>query len=140
MLRKFVRLPHPRQMLLLEAALRLVFAQLLTRLVSGRHLTRYLGLRSAAASRAEPQESMRVAHEVRWAVAAAAHYLPTKPSCLPQALAARWMLKRRKVKSTLFLGVARQDGPTAHAWVRVGDAIVSGECAAETHAVVASFS
>jgi hypothetical protein len=49
--------------------------------------------------------------------------------CLPRALAAHAMLRRRGIASKLCLGVARDgDEFTAHAWIEVGEQkIVGGE-------------
>jgi Transglutaminase-like superfamily len=49
--------------------------------------------------------------------------------CLPRALAAHAMLRRRGIASTLCLGVAReQNAFDAHAWVEVGaKRIIGGE-------------
>ena len=48
--------------------------------------------------------------------------------CLPRALAAHAMLRRRGIASRLCLGVARKEGElAAHAWVEIGnDKIVGG--------------
>lgn len=53
--------------------------------------------------------------------------LPFQCSCLTQALAGQWMLRRRKVASVLHVGVAKP-GPeiTAHAWLTAGDRVVCG--------------
>ena len=41
--------------------------------------------------------------------------------CLPRALAAQAMLRRRGIASRLCLGVTREGGPlAAHAWVEIG--------------------
>lgn len=52
-----------------------------------------------------------------------------KNVCLVQAFAARWMLQRRKIDSSLSIGI-KQDSEkimSAHAWLMVGNhAIVSG--------------
>jgi hypothetical protein len=48
--------------------------------------------------------------------------------CLPRALAAHAMLRRRGIASRICLGVARHGGElAAHAWVEIGkDKIVGG--------------
>jgi hypothetical protein len=48
------------------------------------------------------------------------------------------MLRRRGIRSTLYLGVAR-DPITAHAWLRVGALNVTGGQDVARYAVVASF-
>ena len=47
--------------------------------------------------------------------------------CLPRALAAHAMLRRRGIASRLCLGVARESGAlSAHAWLEVGDDTIVG--------------
>jgi hypothetical protein len=63
-------------------------------------------------------------------VAGAVDYVGSKTGalCLPRALAAQSMLRRRGIASRLCLGVAR-DGRSlsAHAWVEIGEEIIIGE-------------
>ena len=81
---------------------------------------------------------------VRWAVQTMARRHPLRPRCLARAMAARLMLSRRGIPSTLFLGLRRR-GPRsrsemlAHAWLRAGDLPVSGG-RGKTWKVVGRFS
>lgn len=48
--------------------------------------------------------------------------------CLPRALAAQAMLRRRGIASRLCLGVARADRSlSAHAWVEIGGKVIVGD-------------
>lgn len=70
-----------------------------------------------------------LASEIGFAVRRMADHTPWQSACLPQALAAQRMCRRRGLGSTLYLGMARS-GDTeieAHAWLRCGDAILTGE-------------
>jgi hypothetical protein len=75
---------------------------------------------------------------VAWAIGAAAGRVPWRAGCLEQAIAAKAMLRRRGIASTLYLGVTR-DPVGAHAWLRVGDVNVTGGRDVARYAVVASF-
>lgn len=101
-----------------------------------RVLARRLGVRHAEtpANVSVDPASGRVA----WAIAAAARRAPWRSECLEQAIAAKAMLRRRRIASTLYLGVAR-DPFAAHAWLRVGDTNVTGGRDVSRYAVVASF-
>ncbi len=62
--------------------------------------------------------------------------LPWKSNCLVEALAARAMLRRRRIASVLHFGVTRSEGRlTAHAWLEAGEGCVCGgrEAAGFTH-------
>jgi transglutaminase superfamily protein len=58
---------------------------------------------------------------VLWAIDTAAAKSRSETLCLPRALAAHSMLRRRGITSRVCLGVAREQGDlAAHAWVEVG--------------------
>jgi Transglutaminase-like superfamily len=65
---------------------------------------------------------------VRMAVMAAARNVPWNAACLPQAMAAKAMLKRRGCGSSLHLGAGfnGQGQLIAHAWLVAGGTIVVG--------------
>ncbi len=60
-----------------------------------------------------------LAAEIGWATVRAARHVPFKAVCLPQAMAARIMLRRRDVPSVLHFGAAkgRNKQIDAHAWL-----------------------
>ena len=88
-----------------------------------------------------PQEAtiIRQVVWVRWAIETAARHLPWKPVCLPQAVTAQWMLRRRGIPSTVYLGADPARGYDAHAWVRVGALVVTGGPGQDRFTVVSSF-
>jgi len=76
---------------------------------------------------------------IKWAVAAAARILPWNPVCLPQAVAAQWMLRRRGIPSTFYLGTDPANQYAAHAWVRAGRIVVTGGDDPRRYTVVSTF-
>jgi hypothetical protein len=125
---QFWRLQPPRRIILLEAAGRLLLAQVSIHTIPFRWLTGGLGV-----ARAESPEMLRSEDElhvrqVAWAIHAIVRHLPRRPKCLVQGVAAQWMLRRRRIASTLYLGVARDlsSNLSAHAWVRCGNVYVTG--------------
>lgn len=66
--------------------------------------------------------------KVGWAVEQISYRTPWKSKCLVKALTAQIMLARRKISSTLYLGVAKykDNKLLAHAWVRSGQIIITG--------------
>ena len=68
---------------------------------------------------------------VRWAVQTVSRRHPLRPRCLARAIAARLMLSRRGISSTLYLGLRnrdprRQSEIVAHAWLGAADLPVVG--------------
>jgi hypothetical protein len=87
-----------------------------------------------------------VAEEVGWAVTRAARHVPFNAVCLPQAMAARIMLKRRGVDSVLHFGarigqdkIGRDKPIDAHAWLDAAGVEVTGYPVANTFAEIACF-
>jgi hypothetical protein len=121
---------------LAEALVYLAVARAAVLALPFRVLARRLGVQCAetpATAVADP-----ALRRVAAAIAAGARRAPWRAGCLEQAIAAKAMLRRRGVESTLYLGLAR--GPVAaHAWLRVGSLNVTGGQDVSRYAVVASF-
>jgi hypothetical protein len=86
-----------------------------------------------------------LAEDISWAVTRAARYLPFKAACLPQAMAARVMLKRRGIDSVMHFGTAKGIAKgsakrlDAHAWLNAAGVDVTGYPAAKGFAEIACF-
>jgi hypothetical protein len=126
-----------RRMYLREAAVMLIVARLAVRFVAPARVF-------AWADRPLRRIHRFAADEVNW-ISWAVEYLGARPwtnaLCLPRALAAHAMLRRRGVASRLCLGVARRDGGelTAHAWVEIGKDKIVGGGSAEAFTRLAEF-
>jgi hypothetical protein len=114
-----------RRKLRIEALIALVIARLAVRFVSAPRLLAWAARPPGHPQRfANPDLPALVAEAVdrvgsrRWVNAV----------CLPRALAAQAMLRRRGIASRLCLGAAR-DGKSlsAHAWVEIGRDVIIGE-------------
>jgi hypothetical protein len=136
---RFLRLPPADRRLFIEAAGALTIAGLLLRIFPFARLSRRLGTHMAESPEDEAPSLTATAGRVQWAVETAARILPWNPVCLPQAVAATRMLQRRGIASTLYLGIDPAADYDAHAWVRVGDVIVTGGPSPDRFSVVSSF-
>jgi Transglutaminase-like superfamily len=125
-----------RRVYLREAAVMLVLARLAVRFVSPARIFAWADRPPRRIRRFAVDEIGRVS----WAVES----LGAKPwmnaLCLPRALAAHAMLRRRGIASRLCLGVARNDGAlAAHAWVEIGKDKIVGATEAEAFTRLAEF-
>lgn len=78
----------------------------------------------------------------RRAIRKVARSLPFEPGCLAMGIVAMAMLRVRRQSSTLYFGLAKEDGEelAAHAWLRTGDVIVTGGTRrSEGYVVVGQF-
>jgi hypothetical protein len=131
----------PDRLLLLEALAWLVWSKLLLLSVPFRWIAPHLGRAQAESPSQISREALDLAERVSWAVQSVAQHVPLGLVCLPQAMAAKWMLRRRGLDSTLYLGLARPEELrfTAHAWLRVGPKILTGRSESRLHATIATF-
>lgn len=147
-LRRFTQVSKHRRALVVEAVAWLLLARLALIVIPFPRLARHLGTfvtptvaRALQTKSKRSQDDTRRAEEVGWAVTRSARYVPFKAVCLPQAMAARVMLKRRGVASVLHFGAAKgQDKPLdAHAWLDAAGVEVTGYPVANNFAEIACF-
>lgn len=124
------RLTH--RLRVLEAATAMTTAQIMLAILPFRWTAAAFGTAAREDTPAGPPTVNRHAAAVGRAVSAAARRLPWSPVCLPQALAASWMLRRRGLASRVCFGVLRENGALkAHAWTTTADGgVVCGGSAA----------
>jgi hypothetical protein len=124
----------------IEAAALLTLVQLAVRLLPAARVSRLLGsVTSPVATDAPvatepsdttggsgPRPDLRRAKVVGRAVATAARRLPWHPTCLPRAITAAVLLRRRGIECQTHLGIVRRTPFLAHAWATVDGVVVQG--------------
>ena len=132
-----LRAPGPVRRMAFEAVVLLILARVLVRYVPMRHWRRRLNT-GPPVGRSDAEGDRVFGHEVGRVVRKVASCLPFRVVCLPQAMAAQWMLRRRGVSSRLVFGVRRATeepgGLDFHAWLTVAGENVVGDQGAETWA------
>lgn len=110
----------------LEAAALLLVARLAVRIVPFRWLVPWFERRPRGRQVRGPARR-QARREVRQAIARAGERLPGSTLCLPRAIAAQTMLRRRGLRTVLYCGaVTGASTSTYHAWVKDGRAPVVG--------------
>lgn len=139
-LSRFFALAPADVALLAEAAALLTFFRIALRFFPIQWLTARMVRRSGVQQLAPGEESRRVIRRVEWAIGAVVRHAPLTFICFPQSLAAYFMLRRRRVGSKLFYGVAREEQTLiAHTWIKVGERTVVGGDAEPRFTVLAIF-
>ena len=132
------------RLLLLEAFLLLGIARLVVLTLPFKWLAASLGEHMQETDAKIGADDLNLARKVGQAVRSAANHTVWESVCLPQAVAGQWMLKRRRIAGTLYLGVAkdetRREKLAAHAWLRCGHIILTGTHGHRQFTVVATFS
>lgn len=135
-----------RRVLLAEAMLCLLGARLALVFIPFPRLAGHLGQlvppeAAGSDSVAPAAREAQTAADIGWAVSRAARYVPVRAVCLPQAMAARLMLRRRGIASTMHFGAARgRERPLdAHAWLDAAGVEVTGYPVGKQFAEIARF-
>jgi hypothetical protein len=131
--------------LLVEAFLFLGIARLAILVFPFRWLVVTLGRRKNDPNNNISPSDSPYTHRIGQAVRSAAANTPWKSPCLAQAVAGQWMLRRRHISGTVYLGVAKDrtqaSGLSAHAWLRCGnETLTGGGRGHRQYTVVAMFS
>lgn len=120
-----------RTVLIAEVILGLFAARMLIKLVPFRWWRQTLGTINEAEQHAQidlSPKQLKMALDIGRMIKRLAAKQKFEAVCFPQAMTARWILKRRGIGSSIVLG-SRQDAETGlamHAWLKVGDHVVTG--------------
>jgi hypothetical protein len=123
---RLLTMPRGRLLLLAEACWFLALSSAAVAVLPFRRSVR-LGGANERLPVVGPADAVQV-ESVRGAVEGAAPRLPFRAKCFERALAARLMLRRRGIGTTLYYG-ARMEGDSAlsaHVWLRSGETDVIG--------------
>lgn len=146
MARRWARLadlPWPERWLLLESWIFLGLMRLAVLCLPFRWTLRLLGMVPGETPPSLDPEAVKAAGNVGWSVRAASNVTPWRSACIEQALAGICLLRQKGIPGTLYLGVAKD--PTsraplsAHAWLRCGGEILTGDGARELHKTLSAF-
>jgi hypothetical protein len=120
-------------LLLFEALVWLGVARFAILALPLRRIKSYLGHHLLESKIKESPAVLKRARRISWAVRTMSRYTPWNSNCFPQAIAAKRMLQRRQIASTLYLGFSKEGPPTlegwggeGHAWLRCGPLYLTG--------------
>lgn len=137
---RFGQQPQRRKIAFLEAFLWLGLARGGVLLFPFRSIAPYLGRLNQETPEVGIQSERAVVEQIAWAIATSSRYTPWRSNCLARAIAAKIMLRRRKIASTLYLGLKKNaDRLEAHAWLRAGEKIVTGGTIKSQFKVISFF-
>ena len=138
---KFLALDFYKKRLYAEAIFWLALSRLAVLFLPFRHMARFLGEHMADHSGNPRIDDLRKVRSVVRVVQTAGRHLPWECKCLVQAITGKMMLASRGIKTTLSLGLAKDDQGDlcAHAWLTLGDRVVLGGQIGH-YAVVSTFS
>ena len=141
-LAEFYRLTAHSKLLLIRAVLWLGLARLAVVLLPLHAITPYLGRHMEESCQNNTPQQQITAEQISWAVKTMQGFTPWDSNCMAQAIAAKRMLQRVQIPSTLYIGVARKEAQEleAHAWLRSGTLVVTGAEEMARYKVMSKFS
>lgn len=143
----FKSLTKSQKLASLEAFFFLFFAKLAVKTLHFKILARFLGTAQRKAEVVEylTPSQLEVIKTVKSAINMAIRNVPWRSVCLDQAIAAKWMLKRRKINSALYFGVLPNEKrePSrpidAHAWLMASKSVIVTGNTSTNFSVIAVF-
>ena len=146
------RLSAQRRRLLVEATAELLAASVQLLPLPGLDWQRALGSRGDVAPGDDhrqapvpdppPEQLDQLSRDIGWAVRTAAARVPWRSVCLPQAIAAQHMLRRRSIHARAVVGARRSASEKPidlHVWVVVGGRVLVGGGGHTTFAPVVAY-
>lgn len=116
-------------------------ARVLILLVPLKRFSFLLGTHMKVTPETAASENMVLLRAVGIAITRASRFVPWRCKCYEQAIAAKIILRGYRLQTTLYYGVAKDQDKKliAHAWVRSGDFIVTGQPGMKRFTVVGTF-
>lgn len=124
-----------------ESLLELTVWKILILCLPFRRWSRWSGRFQSETLKENRLRELRVLRSISRSIQISSQLIPWRSKCLDQALAAQDMLARRKLPSTVYYGMVKDDTGKwlAHAWVRCGDQWVIGHHPQKQYTVVGSY-
>jgi hypothetical protein len=140
-IKTFISIPWVSKILLLEALMYSAVARSVIVFIPFKKYKKYIGIPNQETPLEIESQKYHIINAVSWAVHIITSRTPWQSKCLVQALTAQQMLKKRKLSTTLYLGVNKENGKdlNAHAWLRCGQLFVTGGRNRNEFAEVAKF-
>lgn len=141
LIRKFIKLSFKKKLLFIEAYFLLGYWRLMILKKPFLSIADSLGVQNIETPLSCEGVDFKTVQQVKSAIRAMSKYTFWESKCLVQAYTAKTMLRKRKQKTTVFLGVAKNENGEmiAHAWVRCGTVYVTGGIGREKFTVTSIF-
>ena len=130
-----MKLRTRRRRYLREAFVTFAFARLAVRLIPPARIFAWVDRPPRYTSRFSGDE----VGWIKWALETVSAQSRANDLCLPRAIAAHAMLRRRGITSRLCLGVARDQQLAGHAWIEVDSHTIIGDTGGDRFTRIAEF-
>ncbi|MGE0090833.1 MAG: lasso peptide biosynthesis B2 protein [Bacteroidales bacterium] len=140
--RKYIKLRKQERKILNQTFFWLIFATVLARLTPLRWFNHLLGEFKKEDLTELESTQIEIVQQFKKNLRRWKRYLPWRIKCFEEAITAKKVLEKYKIKTTLYLGVDKNDKKelTAHAWIKAGSKMITGEKGYERYVVVGFYS
>ena len=116
---RFIKLPLREKMLFGEALFFVYLAKVVSAVLPFKYCVRLM----SKELKNETSSDHEFLHALKDALLRSEYFIFWKNACLVQSIAAKWILNRRNIKSTMFFGFNFDEGKKfiAHAWVQADE-------------------
>lgn len=141
-LKKFIRLSYKMKLVIVFSFFLSGIIRFLILIIPFRRLSGIMGKEMIESPKTLDPISQARAFKVGWAINTVCNHTPWESKCLVRALTALIILKALHIPSTLYLGVSRNNSSqlAAHAWLRSGEIILTGENEKDSFKCITYFS
>ena len=142
LIKKYHSINKTERKILNRAFIWLIYAFVLVRIIPLRWFSDLLGEYNKIDENEIKPDQLKFVNMLTKSVRRWKRYLPWKVKCFEEALAAKKVLEKCGIETTLYLGVAKKDKDKlkAHAWLKSGGKFIVGEKAYKQFAIVGFYS
>ena len=142
LLRKYYSINKIERRILNQTFFWLIYAFLLARFIPLRWFNKLLGEFKKVDGNIINNEQLQRINEVLKNLRRIKRRLPWKVKCFEEAIVAKKILEKFKIKSTIYLGVAKgsEESLIAHAWLKSGNSFITGERGYNKFTIVGFYS
>jgi len=137
----FRKIPFSSKLIIIEAFFFTALSRFYILFVPFRRVAARMGKLMHETAKDIEYEKLIIARQIALLIEKVSNYTPWESKCLVMALTGQKMLKKRKIPSTLYLGIKKEkaDKLSAHAWLRCGNSVILGEKERSGYTTVAYF-
>jgi len=141
-LHNFRRFPRQKKILLINFFLCLCYSRILLKTTSFKKLAARLADPMTESSIHSDNESIKIVQKIGKAIHKVSNYTPFRSLCVKQDFTLMYILKKRDIALTIYLGVLKVEGESklkAQAWTRVGNVYPTGNKGNEAFTIISTF-
>ena len=126
---RFFKINRFERDLFIWTAVSVCYYSILVAIVPRRYVLKRVGNLSVETAEFISEKDIVIVNQVSKAIRRSVRFIPWRVTCFAKAIAAKAILKREGISSTLYIGVGKSNEGklTAHAWLRCGGLIVTGK-------------